>query len=174
MKNKYFDFIFINICESLSSFLDNKLYFLEIVDNHFRKTWCISLKQWFNASDALSKWKLNVKLYSNVKLLSICNDNIMKFKVILNDWCSLVNIVFQYTVLHMLIQNKVVERIIYITENLMQIMIKNAEFFIEFWAKVAKTNVYLQNWIIMKFLINEVLMISKKTFIKIKLSIDHV
>ncbi len=74
----------------------------------------------------------------------------------------------------MLIQNEVVERVIYITENLMQVMIKNAELLIEFWAKAAKTDVYLQNWIIMKLLINEVLMILKKTFIKIKLSIDHV
>ncbi len=53
-------------------------------------------------------------------------------------------------------------------------MIKNAELLIEFWAKAAKTNVYLQNWIIMKLLINEVFTISKKTFIEIKLSIDHV
>ncbi len=45
----------------------------------------------------------------------------------------------------MLIQNEVVERIIYITENLMQVMIKNAELFIKFWAEIAKTNVYLQN-----------------------------
>ncbi len=30
--------IFIDICESLSLFLDSKLYFLEIVNNHFRKT----------------------------------------------------------------------------------------------------------------------------------------
>ncbi len=74
----------------------------------------------------------------------------------------------------MLIQNEVVERIIYITENLMQIMIKNVELLIEFWTEAVKTNVYLQNWIIMKFLINKVLMILKKTFIEIKLSIDHV
>ncbi len=53
-------------------------------------------------------------------------------------------------------------------------MIKNAELLIKFWAEAAKTNVYLQNWIIMKILINEVLMISKKIFIEIKLSIDHV
>ncbi len=53
-------------------------------------------------------------------------------------------------------------------------MIKNAELFIKFWTEVAKINVYLQNWIIMKFLINKVLMILKKTFIKIKLLIDHV
>ncbi len=74
----------------------------------------------------------------------------------------------------MSIQNEVVEKVIHITENLMQVMIKNVELFIEFWAEVAKTDVYLQNWIIMRFLINEVLMISKKTFIEIKLSIDHV
>ncbi len=74
----------------------------------------------------------------------------------------------------MLIQNEVVERIIYITENLMQIMIKNVELLIEFWTEAVKTNVYLQNWIIMKFSINKVLMILKKTFIEIKLSIDHV
>ncbi len=43
----------------------------------------------------------------------------------------------------MLIQNEVIEKIIYIIKNLMQIMIKNAEFFIKFWAKVAKINVYL-------------------------------
>ncbi len=69
----------------------------------------------------------------------------MKLKVILNDWCSSVDIASQYIVLHMLIQNKVVERIIHIIENLMQIMIKNAELLIEFWAEAAKTNVYLQN-----------------------------
>ena len=74
----------------------------------------------------------------------------------------------------MSIQNEVVERIICITKNSMWIMIKNAKLLIEFWAKDAKTNVYLQNWIITRFLINEVLMISKKTFIEIKLSIDHV
>ena len=56
----------------------------------------------------------------------------------------------------------------------MRVMIKNAELFIKFWAKAAKTNVYLQNWIIIKLLINEVLMILKKTFIEIKFSIDHV
>ena len=98
----------------------------------------------------------------------------MKLKVILNDWCSSIDIVFQYIVSYMLIQNEVVERIIYITENSMQVMIKNAELFIKFWAEAAKTNVYLQNWIIMKLLINEVFMISKKTFIEIKLSIDHI
>ncbi len=69
----------------------------------------------------------------------------MKLKIILNDWCSSVNIVSQYIILHMLIQNKVVERIIHITENLMQIMIKNAELLIKFWAKAIKINVYLQN-----------------------------
>ncbi len=173
-KTSILTFIFINICESLSSFLNSESYFLEIVNNHFRKTWCISLKQWFNASDALQKWKLSIKLHSNVKLLSIHSDNIMKLKIILNDWCSLIDIVFQYIVLHMLIQNEVVERIIHITENLMQVMIKNAKLFIEFWAEAAKTNVYLQNWIITKLLINEAFMISKKTFIEIKLSIDHV
>jgi len=91
-KTSILTFIFINICESLSLFLDNESYFLEIVDNHFRKTWCISLKQQFNASDALWKWKLNIELHSNVKLLSVCNDNIIKLKVILNDWCSSVDI----------------------------------------------------------------------------------
>ncbi len=91
-KTSILTFIFINICESLSLFLDSELYFLEIIDNHFRKTWCISLKQWFNASDALQKWKLSVKLHSNVKLLSVHSDNVMKLKVILNDWCSSVDI----------------------------------------------------------------------------------
>ena len=54
-KTSILTFIFINICESLSSFLDSELYFLKIVNNYFRKTWCISLKQWFDASDALQK-----------------------------------------------------------------------------------------------------------------------
>ncbi len=74
----------------------------------------------------------------------------------------------------MLIQNEVVERVIYITKNSMQVMIKNVELLIEFWAEAAKTDVYLQNWIITKFLINKVFMILKKIFIEIKLSIDHV
>ncbi len=54
-KTSILTFIFINICESLSSFLNNESYFLKIVDNHFRKTWCIFLKQQFNASNALQK-----------------------------------------------------------------------------------------------------------------------
>jgi len=111
-KTSILTFIFINICESLSSFLDSKLYFLKIVDNHFKKTWCISLKQRFNASDALWKWKLSVELHSDVKLLSVCSDNVTKLKVILNDWCSSVDIVSQYIVSHMLIQNEVVEKVI--------------------------------------------------------------
>ncbi len=173
-KTSILTFIFINICESLSLFLNNESYFLEIMNNHFRKTWCISLKQWFNASDALQKWKLSVKLHNDIRLLSICSNNVMKLKVILNNWCSSVDIASQYTVSHMSIQNEVIERIIHITENLMQVMIKNAELLIEFWAEAVKTDVYLQNWIIMKLLINEALMISKKTFIEIKLSIDYV
>ena len=173
-KTSILTFIFINICESLSLSLDNELYFLKIVDNHFRKTWCISLKQWFNASNALRKWKLSVKLHSDVKLLSVRSDNIMKLKVILNDWCSSVEIASQYIVSHMLIQNVVVEKVIYITENLMQVMIKNAELLIEFWAEAVKTDVYLQNWTIIRLLNDEVLMILKKTFIEIKLLIDYV
>jgi len=93
-KTSILTFIFINICELLSSSLNNESYFLEIIDNHFRKTWCISLKQRFNASDALQKWKLSVKLHSNVKLLSVHSDNVTKLKVILNDWCSSIDIVF--------------------------------------------------------------------------------
>ncbi len=139
-KTSILTFIFINICESLSLSFNSESYFLKIIDNHFRKTWCISLKQWFNASDALQKWKLSIKLHSNVKLLSVHSDNVMKLKVILNDWCSSIDIVFQYIVSYMLIQNEVVERIIYITENSMQVMIKNAELFIKFWAEAAKLN----------------------------------
>ncbi len=173
-KTSILTFIFINICESLSLSLNSESYFLEIVNNHFRKTWCISLKQRFNASDALQKWKLSVKLHSNVRLLSVRSDNVTKLKVILNSWCSSVDIASQYIVSHMSIQNEVVERIICITENLLQVMIKNAELLIEFWAKAAKTDVYLQNQTITKLLINEAFMILKKTFIEIKLSIDHV
>ncbi len=44
-KTSILTLIFINICKSLLSFLNSKLYFLKIIDNHFRKTWCISLKQ---------------------------------------------------------------------------------------------------------------------------------
>ncbi len=84
--------IFINICESLSLFLDSELYFLKIVNNHFRKTWCISLKQRFDASNALQKWKLSVKLHNDVRLLSVRSNNIMKLKIILNSWCSSVDI----------------------------------------------------------------------------------
>jgi len=173
-KTSILTFIFIDICKSLSLFLNSESYFLEIMNNHFRKTWCISLKQQFNASDALWKWKLSVKLHSNVRLLSVRSNNVMKLKVILNSWCSSVDIASQYTVSHMSIQNEVVKKVIHITENSMQVMIKNAELLIEFWAKVAKTDIYLQNWIITRLLINETFMISKKTFIEIKLSIDHV
>ncbi len=56
----------------------------------------------------------------------------------------------------------------------MRVIIKNAELLIKFWAKAAKTDVYLRNRIITKFLINEAFTTSKKTFIKIKFLINHV
>ncbi len=91
-KTSILTLIFIDICESLSLSLDSESYFLEIVNNHFRKTWCISLKQRFDASDALRKWKLSIELHSDVRLLSVRSDNVMKLKVILNSWCSSVDI----------------------------------------------------------------------------------
>jgi len=91
-KTSILTFIFIDICESLSLSLDSKSYFLEIVNNHFRKTWCISLKQRFDASDALRKWKLSIKLHSDVRLLLVRSNNVTKLKVILNSWCSSVDI----------------------------------------------------------------------------------
>ncbi len=48
----------------------------------------------------------------------------MKLKFTLNDWCKSLNITLQYTMLYMSIQNNIVKRIIWITENSVCIIIK--------------------------------------------------
>ncbi len=173
-KTSILTLIFIDICGPLSSSLDSESYFLEIVDNHSRKTWCISLKQRSDASDALRKWKLSVELHSDAKLLSVRSDNVTELKATLNGWCSSVDIAPQYTVSHMSIRNGVVERVIRITENSMRAMIKNAELLIEFWAEAAKTDAYLRNRTVTRLLIDEASTTSEEAFIGIKPSIDHV
>jgi len=166
--------ISIDICEPLPLSLDSESYFLEIVNNHSRKTWCIPLKQRSDAPDALRKWKLSVELHSDARLLSVRSDNATELKVTLNSWCSSVGIASQYTVPHMSIQNGVAERVIRTTENSVRAMIKDAELLIEFWAEAAKTDVYLRNRTVTEPLVDGALTTPEKAFIGIKPSIDHV
>ena len=56
----------------------------------------------------------------------------------------------------------------------MRAMIKNVKLFIKFWVKATKTDVYLRNRTVTKFLINEAFTTSKKTFIEIKFLINYV
>ena len=77
--------MFIDICDLLFfSRLDHE-YFLEIINNHFWKTWHISLRKRLNASKILYKWKLMIKLQNEIKLQTIRNNNVKKLKFILNE-----------------------------------------------------------------------------------------
>ena len=166
--------ISIDICGPLPSSLDSESYFLEIVDNHSRKTWCIPLKQRFDAPDALRKWKLSVELHSGAKLLSVRSDNATELKATLDGWCSSVGIAPQYTVPHMSIQNGVAERAIRTTENSVRAMIKDAGLPIEFWAEAAKTDAYLRNRTATGPLVDGAPTTPEEAFTGIKPSIDHV
>ena len=92
--------MFIDICDSFFfSHFDHE-YFLEIVNNHFRRTWHIFLRKRSNASETFYKWKLMIELQSEIKLQAICNDNVKEFKFILNKWCEFIDIVSKYIVIY--------------------------------------------------------------------------
>lgn len=84
------------------------------------------------------------------------------------------DIVSQYTVPYMSIQNDVIKKAIRITENSVCAMIKKIKLSIKFWAKAAQTDVYLHNCTATDLLINDKQVTSKKAFIEVKLFIDHV
>ncbi len=116
--------VFIDICSSLFLSFNEYQYFLKIIDNHSQKTWTILLKQCDETSQTLQKWWLKTEFQTDAKILAVQSNNRMKLRFILNNWCKSFNITSQYTVLYMLIQNDIAERIIQITENSVCAMIK--------------------------------------------------
>ena len=137
--------IFIDICESLFVSRFDYEYFLKIVNNHFRRTWIISLRKRTDASKALNKWKLKMKLKIERRLQTIRCDNVKKLKSILYFWCAFIDIVSQYIVFYNFIQNDVIKRDIKTIENQIRTMIQNAKLFIKFWFETKKTNAYVRN-----------------------------
>ncbi len=166
--------ISIDICGPLPLSHEGLSYFLEVVDNHSRKIWCIPLKQRADVSDALRKWKLRVELQSGFKLLAVRSDNATELKATLDKWCSSLGIAPEYTVPYMSIQNGVAERAIRTTENSVRAMIKDAKLPIEFWAEAAKTDAYLRNRTATGPSVNGNLMTPEEAFTGIKPSIDHI
>ena len=75
--------------------------------------------------------------------------------------------------LYIFIQNNVVKCVIWITENFVWTMIKKLKLSIKFWIKITQIDVYLCNYIAVKFIINDKQIISKKIFTDIKSFIDH-
>ena len=116
--------IFIDICEKLSASWQDHRYFLKIVNNHSRKIWIILLKKRADAMKALRKWRLTIELKTEVRLLTVRNDNALKLKFILDEWKKFTNIETQYNEAHTFKQNEIFERDIRITKNNIRVMIK--------------------------------------------------
>ncbi len=147
--------VFIDIYSSLFLSFNRYQYFLKIVDNHFWKTWMISLKQHDEVSQTLQEWWLKTELQTDAKILAVQSDNEIELKFTLNDWCKSLNITLQYIMFYMSIQNDVVKRTIQITENSVHIMIKETQLSIEFWMQTVQIDAYLHNWTATDFLIND-------------------
>ncbi len=129
--------VFIDIYSSLFLLFNEYQYFLKIVDNHFQKMWMISLKWCNEISQTLQKWWLKIELQISAKILAVQSNNEIKLKFTLNNWCKSLNITLQYMMFYISIQNDIAERVIWITENSVHIMIKETQLSIKFWVQTA-------------------------------------
>ena len=144
------------------------------MNNHSRKIWIILLKKRANAIKVLRKWRLTIELKIKIKLLTIRNDNALKFKFILDEWKKFTNIEIQYNEIHTFKQNKIFERNIRITKNNIRVMIKKTNLFIEFWSKTTTIDVYIRNRVDTNSVMNEKKITFIEAFEKIKSSIDYI
>ena len=172
-KSNILDFVSINICESLSTSWAEYQYFLKIINNHLRRTWLSFLKDRSETISEIQKWRQKVKLETDCKLAAVCSDNALKLKSILNEWCSLIEISSQYTILYNSLQNSVAEREIWTIENSTRVMLKNVSLLLKFWAEAAKTDVYLQSCVNTDPWVNDESMTSIQAFTGVKPSINH-
>ena len=165
--------IFIDICESLFASKFDYEYFLKIVNNHFQRTWVISFRKRVDASKALNKWKLKMKLEIERRLQTIRYDNVKELKSIFDLWCAFIDIVSQYIVFYNFIQNDVTKRDIKTIENQIRTMIQDAKLFMKFWFEAKKTNAYVRNRVNTNSIIDDNSTNSIEVWINVKSSIDH-
>lgn len=165
--------ISVDICGPLPASRLKYEYFLEIVDNHSRRTWILFLRQRSDAVEALRKWKLKIELQSGAKLQAVRSDNATELKSILDEWCSSIGITPQYTVPYNSIQNGVAERGIRTTENQIRAMIKDAELPIEFWPEAGGADAYIRNRVATGPIVDGNPTTPMEAFTGVKPSIDH-
>ena len=144
-KTNILELVSIDICGPLPASRLGYEYFLEIVDNHSRRTWVIPLRKRADAPEALNKWKLKVELETGRRLQAVRCDNAKELKSILDPWCASIGIVPQYTVPYNSIQNGVAERGIRTTENQIRAMTQDAELPMEFWPEAGEADAYVRN-----------------------------
>ena len=144
------------------------------MNNYSRKIWIILLKKRTDAMKTLRKWRLTIELKIEIKLLTIRNNNVLKFKFILDEWKKFTNIEVQYNEAHTFKQNKIFERNIRITKNNIRVMIKEANLFIEFWSKTTMIDVYIRNRVDTNLVMNEKRITFIEVFEKVKSSIDYI
>ena len=111
---------------------------------------------------------------TNVKLLIVRNDNVLKFKNIFDEWSKTSEIETQYIETYTSKQNDVFERDIRITENNIRVIIKEIDLLIEFWAKTTMIDNYIRNRVEIDFVVNDEKTTSIKTFENVKSFIDHI
>jgi len=163
----------IDICGPLPISRQGYQYFLEIIDNYSRRTWTIPLIHREDAPEALRKWKTQTELQSGVKLLAIRSDNGPELKSILDQWCSSIGIIPNYTLSYNSLQNGLAERGIRTTENSIRAMLKEAELPLEFWPEAGQTDAYLRNRVATGPLVDGKLTSPIEAFTGVKPSIDH-
>ena len=164
----------IDICGALPTSREGYRYFLEIVDNHSRRTWLLMLKTKGEAIESLRKWRLETELATGARVKAVRSDNAPELKTTLDEWCSSIGIAPQYTISYMSTQNGVAERGIRTIENSVRAMLKDAELPLEFWPEAAQADVYLRNRVATGPMIDGNPTAPIEAFTGVKPSIDHI
>ena len=137
--------ISINICGQLPLSREGYAYFLEIVDNHSRRTWLLFLKKRSDTIEALKRWKLRTECETGAKIKAVRSDNAPELKTVIDEWCASIGISPQYTISYMSTQNRGAELGIRTIKNSMRAVLKDAIMFLEFWPEAAAADFYLRN-----------------------------
>ena len=173
-KKEILEDISIDICGELPRSRLGYRYFIEIVDNHSRRSWILFLRKRSDAQAALEQWRLKVEFKAQVKVRAVRSDNAPELKEILDQWASSIGITPEYTVPYNSYQNGIAERGIRTHENQIRAMLKDAGLPIEFWPEAGKADSYIRNRTAIGPVVNGSPITPMEAFNGTKPSIDHI
>ena len=173
-KSQILESISMDICGPLPKSRRGYRYFIEIVDNHSRKSWVLFLRKRSDAQEVLRQWKLQVELKSGAKLISVRCDNAGELKDIVDEWCTSIGVTPEYTEPYNSWQNGIGERGIRTTENQIRAMIKDAGLPFDFWPEAARADTYVRNRVATGPIVDGEPTTPEQAFTGVRPSIDHI